>query len=953
MSRIGRYEIVSELGRGGMGIVYLAQDTLLDRQVAIKSILPPKNTDQGVWVDTVRRFIREARAAASLNHPNLVATYDVISDGDSASIVMEYVKGKTIAQTVPLGRRPEIEFTLKVLRQCASGLDHAHSRGIVHRDVKPENIILDEAGSVKITDFGIAKQLNASTHPTQSGFVLGTLEYMAPEQLDSRPVESATDQYALAVIAYRVLTGSRIFDADSLGSWCAKVLLEPIVPASRRHSGLPSAVDEVFARAMEKKPASRYGSCSHFVAELERALGGSLLHPKLLETVGLIPQNDPGLQPDSEFTQTINVPIAVSTQARAWRRFANSRKYVGVAVGTLVLFVAGWFTFNGVRRQASTIPVSIFSQDGVTVQVGGKQCVTPHCALTLEPGAYQLSAAKDGYEPVKQELLLKPGQAAIATSLALAPLPEILQVNTNFPSGTVLLDSRRVGDLVNGSFLISRVLPGRHLLEVKGGGTDFQARWLSESGSAPTLPGIIEAKDLAATVVSSVGTRGRIISNQGSRPVKIDGSAVGSTTGSGTSVMAPEISLVGDGVRNLEIGSQSTFLEVHRNPALSVFLTLDRNVGTLFVETRPGEAKVFLNGRFYGQTTATGVLRAPIDTGRYSVRAVKDGFQASDTRYVDLAKGQEQKLTFTLTRVPAILNLSGLTPGDEVRIDGRSRGLAGPSQSMRLEDLPAGPHNLELVRDGYNPGRSSFQLTDGEIFNLDASHITLARKETAPPPPDAAAIEARDWDRVRNSNSLDALQDFLNRHASGAHTEQVRSRINQLRQSQAKEAEENAWKAADTKASLLSFIQRYGNSPHIQEARNRLNEIARQEAEELAARNALEQNSRDQAAIRQTLARFEAAFAEMDAVKLQQVWGGSPDQMARFKDEFKAAKAVAYQLRSIEVPAINGDSATVSCTRTLKFVPKSGAAKDPPPDRVRVTLARSGSTWLIRAIAAF
>jgi serine/threonine-protein kinase len=270
MAPTTRYQIQGELGRGGMGVVSLALDTLLKRQVAIKS-MQRGGTEYQAWHDMLRRLVREAQAAASLSHPNIVAIFDVIPDDDSPSIVMEYIRGKTLSEIAQPGVPVDPRLAIGILRQCAAAIDHAESRGIVHRDIKPSNIMVDEAGMVKLTDFGIAKPLNSSTDLTH-GMAVGTLEYMSPEQLESGPLSSRTDQYSLAVVAYKILTGWPIFESDTLGSWCAKLLNETPIAPSRRNPALPGAVDSVLARAMAKKAQERYGSCGEFVNRLEEAL---------------------------------------------------------------------------------------------------------------------------------------------------------------------------------------------------------------------------------------------------------------------------------------------------------------------------------------------------------------------------------------------------------------------------------------------------------------------------------------------------------------------------------------------------------------------------------------------------------------------------------------------------------------------------------------------------------
>jgi serine/threonine protein kinase len=307
-----RYQISRELGRGGMGVVYLAFDSLLKRQVAIKSVLRPQGEEPQSWLDAVQRLIREAQAAGSLRHPNIVAIYDILPDRDSPSIIMEFVNGKTLVEVVSPGTPMESQLMIQVLRQCAGALDHGHSRGIVHRDIKPTNIMLDDDGLVRITDFGIAKQLNSTTDLTH-GFALGTLEYMSPEQLEGRPVDGASDQYSLAVMAYKLLTGRKIFDAQTIGAWCAMVLAHDPLPASTWIQGLPREVDPILSRAMSKISSARYRSCAEFASEFEEAL----LRPSTYGTSHTIPGNSTEQAPSADTGRPeIQSPINLAPRRR-------------------------------------------------------------------------------------------------------------------------------------------------------------------------------------------------------------------------------------------------------------------------------------------------------------------------------------------------------------------------------------------------------------------------------------------------------------------------------------------------------------------------------------------------------------------------------------------------------------------------------------------------------------
>jgi eukaryotic-like serine/threonine-protein kinase len=176
-----------------MGVVYLGFDPLLKRRVAVKTVRSSSMVSgEQPWDVLVHCLQREARATAGLNHPNIVGVYDVVPDGEAISIVMEFVDGKSLAETVPDGSRFSPKSTVEILRCCAAALDHAHARGVIHRDVKPGNIMIDAVGAAKVTDFGIAKLAGDSSTYLTRGYVLGTLEYMSPEQMDARPVNGRT-----------------------------------------------------------------------------------------------------------------------------------------------------------------------------------------------------------------------------------------------------------------------------------------------------------------------------------------------------------------------------------------------------------------------------------------------------------------------------------------------------------------------------------------------------------------------------------------------------------------------------------------------------------------------------------------------------------------------------------------------------------------------------------------
>ena len=264
-----RYVAPTKIAAGGMGEIYLAEDASLGRRVAIKLLAERFARDE----DVRRRFTREALAAARLSgHPHIVTIFDVGEGDGRPFIVMEYLDGGTLADRVRAGRVSRKE-AIEWLRQAAEALDDAHARGIVHRDVKPANLLLDRRGDLHVADFGIARVLDeTSTGMTLAGTVLGTAGYLSPEQARGDPATPASDVYSLGVVAYELLTGRRPFEGTSPTAEAAAHLNDPVPPASRQVRGLPPEVDAVFERTLAKDPARRYPTARDFVRALCLAL---------------------------------------------------------------------------------------------------------------------------------------------------------------------------------------------------------------------------------------------------------------------------------------------------------------------------------------------------------------------------------------------------------------------------------------------------------------------------------------------------------------------------------------------------------------------------------------------------------------------------------------------------------------------------------------------------------
>lgn len=275
ISHLGRYEIIGELGQGAMGIVYKAKDPLIDRILAIKTISLNLAMDEKDEYE--RRFYQEAKAAGRLSHPNIVTVYDVGKSGDVAYIAMEFLQGRELRDILNEGKSMPVSQILDIVRQVALGLAYAHEHGIVHRDVKPSNIMVIRDGHVKITDFGIAR-MASSTVQTQTGVVLGSPKYMSPEQVLGKSLDQRSDIFSLGVMLFEMLTGKPPFVGDTINAVMYQTMNAAPPPPSTLNPDVPAMLDFIVSKALAKGLDDRYQNAKEFADDL-RACRESLPRP--------------------------------------------------------------------------------------------------------------------------------------------------------------------------------------------------------------------------------------------------------------------------------------------------------------------------------------------------------------------------------------------------------------------------------------------------------------------------------------------------------------------------------------------------------------------------------------------------------------------------------------------------------------------------------------------------
>jgi len=365
IEKLGRYVIVEEIGQGAMGVVYKAVDPLIDRTVAIKTINLDLSKEE--LANFEKRFQREVQSAGKLNHPNIVTVYDVGRTEGVAYMAMEFLEGKELREILDSGVVLPIEKVVHIATQVAEGLGFAHEHGIVHRDVKPSNVMVLKNGLVKITDFGIA-QMSSATR-TISGMVMGSPKYMSPEQVVGQTVDGRSDIFSLGVMLYEMLTGKTPFAGDNISAIMYQILNDEPIPPKTFNQGIPEAINFIVLKALAKHPDKRYQNAKEMARDLKRykslelpAPGHEPKQPEPMDrrrltrdNLGDATQIIPSLVMGDQAPLSAN---GAATQESWWAGLTFQRFLLYAAIPAMIITFAVVVTLSKIR-QAKSVPDTI------------------------------------------------------------------------------------------------------------------------------------------------------------------------------------------------------------------------------------------------------------------------------------------------------------------------------------------------------------------------------------------------------------------------------------------------------------------------------------------------------------------------------------------------------------------------------------------------------------------
>jgi predicted Ser/Thr protein kinase len=732
LTRAGRYQIVSELGRGSMGVVYQGFDPLIGRTVAIKTMLV-EGLGTTEFEEYKARFQREAQAAGILTHPNIVTVYDFGEDNGVLYLAMELLKGKSLQDMVQEQNVLPLETIVPMYEQVCSALDHAHRNNVIHRDIKPANIMILDSGLVKVTDFGIAKMMSMGM--TQAGQILGTPNYMSPEQVKGRGVDGRSDIFALGVILYELVTGEKPFGGQNITTVIYKIINENPIPPRELDATIHPGLSYVISKALAKNPDERYQSCRDLAEDLKnfKNLGGATA-PSATVVLRAPPVSAPPARGTTPPAKKPPAPWGESQTRRPLQvhvmppRAAQAKGSSAAAWVFLLLLLAaggGGAYYYFVYRPAHMAPpvgrlrVSA-NVTGARITLDGRSdpsWVTPYGFPQVAAGSHTLEISKEGYENFRQRIeITEGGRRSITANLVeRAPPPTattaMVTITSNVSGANITLDSQTHPAWMT-PYTFSDLPAGDHRVGLSKRGYHDAEQTVTVQGGPPmsfavNLTEVERAPGRAAPAAPRFGQL-VVTSNLPGAAITVDGQRQADW-------MAPYTFPRLSAGRHVVVVSKPGYGEVQQILEIESgrTSTLDANLtvpsGAINIETVPAGAEVIIDGRSYGRSPVEQV----VSVGQHTYEVRLRGMASRDGTFTIREEGHIVRLRVPLSSdvsSTGIVEVRTIPPGATVFVDGKP---AGGTTPMNFR-VPAGSHTVTISLSGYRPVQRTVDVSAGQ-----------------------------------------------------------------------------------------------------------------------------------------------------------------------------------------------------------------------------------------------
>jgi serine/threonine-protein kinase len=754
VTKAGRYEIVGELGRGAMGVVYKAMDPVIGRTVAVKTI---RLSEEGTGLsrpELLTRFQTEARAAGLLTHPNIVVVFDAGEEDGLYYITMELVEGKSLQALLDGGHAFPLPRTLRIMEQTCSALQFAHERNVIHRDIKPANLMLAADDTVKVTDFGTAKILQFGT-VQQTAHVMGTPSYMSPEQVKGRAVDGRSDIFSLGVMLYEMVTGEKPFPGQNITTVIYKIVNEAPVPPRQINPSIHPGISAVVMRALEKEPDQRYQSCREMLEDLRnyRSLAPGGGNPQSTMIMGggspaatVVSGNAAGRGLTNEDQTVMATARSLNARASAPGQTPLVRRTGAIApapeppkkksvVGTIfaALLLLGVIVYGAYRIK----PVFEAARELHDAQKKDASLPASPAASATAPDNSAASASATGTAPQPKDPAAGTGaepKPADSKSAEIAPVKVAPKKAENSISPKAAEYKGRIEEAIS-----EKGLNGHVKVQAAGNTLTLAGKIRpAEHGAllkllrnAPSDVRVIDHLEYDDTPVPAAGS-----ADEGGHPVPAAGygaihvvtDVIGATAvlrGPAGRVLKKcetpcsfnNLSPSGYGLEVQKEGYQSvqTALQVKSGDTQDQKIKLESLAKGIFISSQPPGADVFINGaKQSGQTPVT----LPLAPGQYNLvlrlqgyEPYAGGIQVKDNIQTQLNVPLSEK---SATRI-AWAQVNSIPKGAEILLDGTSTGQFTPARVQ----VPTGVHTIMLRLDGFQPVKRKFQVSEGGTVPID------------------------------------------------------------------------------------------------------------------------------------------------------------------------------------------------------------------------------------------